>query len=254
MPPKKPRVATKRKRQEPEPPKEEDEGTSLREIIPGGDVILVVGPKKVKIQVSSHLLRTTSPVFNVMLGPNFKEGIALRENEGPTEIVLPEDNAKALYNAYSTLYGANPRVNKLGPDEIYDIAILAQKYDLIDRLALACEAWFAHTEANTYGSTEKDWKMLLASYWLRSELGFKNTSIMLIEAHGKSLYKHGMETPDQVLGLRLCLAIQELRTEDLDEMGLCLSCFESPTTENFSGPNPDLLVLQLAPDCKYGDV
>ncbi|KAL6365499.1 hypothetical protein LRP88_01494 [Fusarium phalaenopsidis] len=96
MPPKKRITSIKRKQPEPETPTEENEAPFLREIIPDGDVILVVGPEKSKIQVSSHLLRTTSPVFNVMLGPNFKEGTALRENEGPTEIVLPKDNAKAL--------------------------------------------------------------------------------------------------------------------------------------------------------------
>ncbi|EEU36469.1 uncharacterized protein NECHADRAFT_81246 [Fusarium vanettenii 77-13-4] len=238
MPPKKLVPAKKRKRPEPETASKEDETPFMREIIPDGDVILIVGPEKSKIQVSSHLLRTTSPVFNVMLGPNFKEGAALRENEGPTEIVLPEDNAKALWNVYSTLYGANPHVNKLKPDEIYDVAVLAQKYDLIDRLELACESWFAHTGAITYGSTKKDWKMLLAAYWLRSELGFKNTSIMLIEADQEPLYRFGMGTSDQVLGLRLCLAIYELRVAGFEDFGLCLSCFESPETEEFSEGNP----------------
>lgn len=140
-----------------------------------------------------------------MLGPNFKEGASLRENEGPTEIVLPEDNAKALWNVYSTLYGAHPDVNKLEPDEVYEVSIVAQKYDLVDRLALACEAWFGHTEPITYGSTKKDWKMLLAAYWLRSELGFKNIGKMLLhENNWEPVYRHAMETSDQVLGLRLC--------------------------------------------------
>jgi len=139
-----------------------------------------------------------------MLGPNFKEGAALRENEGPTEIVLPEDNAKALWNVYCTLYGASPHVNTLKPDEIYDVAVLAQKYDLVDRLALVCEAWFGNPDPVTYGSTEKNWKMLLAAYWLRSELGFKNTSRIFVEAEDIPLYRHGMETSDPVLGLRLC--------------------------------------------------
>ncbi|UPL04354.1 hypothetical protein LCI18_015288 [Fusarium solani-melongenae] len=202
MPTKKRRIVCKLPKLE--TPTEEVEAPSLREIIPGGDVILVVGPEKSKIQISSHLLRTTSPVFNVMLGPNFKEGAALRENEGPTEIVLPEDNARALWNVYNTLYGANPHVNKLEPDEIYDISILAQKYDLSDRLVLASESWFTHYDTISHDSTEQDWKMLLAAYWLRSELGFKNTSMMLVEEYEMSLYRHGMEAPDQVLGLRLC--------------------------------------------------
>ncbi|KAI8670066.1 BTB domain-containing protein [Fusarium sp. Ph1] len=212
MPPKKRITSIKRKQPEPETPTEENEAPFLREIIPDGDVILVVGPEKSKIQVSSHLLRTTSPVFNVMLGPNFKEGTALRENEGPTEI--------------------------LEPDEIYEISILAQKYDLVDRLALACEAWFGHTGAITYGSTKQDWKMLLAAYWLRSELGFKNVSKMLLhEGNWEPLYRNGMETSDQVLGLRLCLAIQELRSNEIDEMGLCLGCFYNPKTRQFTRKN-----------------
>ncbi|KAI8717266.1 BTB domain-containing protein [Fusarium sp. LHS14.1] len=232
MPPKKLVLGKKRKQPEPETTSKENETPFMREII------LVVGPEKSKIRVSSHLLRTTSPVFNVMLGPNFKEGAALRENEGPTEIILPEDNAKALWNVYSTLCGDNPRVNKLKPDEIYDVAVLAQKYDLIDRLSLACESWFARTSTITYGSAKKDWKMLLAAYWLRSELGFRNTSIILIEADQEPLYRLGMETSDQVLGLRLCLAIQEHRVAKFEDFGLCLSCFDSPETEEFSEANP----------------
>ncbi|RSL69675.1 hypothetical protein CEP54_002191 [Fusarium duplospermum] len=254
MPPKKQKTGTKRKQPEPEPPKEEDEVPFLREIIPGGDVILVVGPRKSKIQLSSHLLRTTSPVFNAMLGPNFKEGTLLRESQGPVEIALPDDNAQALYNVYSTLYGGHPDVNNLSVDEIYDISILAQKYDLVDRLMFGCEAWFRTINKDTYGSIEEDWKMLLAAYWLRSGLGFRNASRMLIQAEHEPLYKHGMETSDQVLGLRLCLAVQEVRMAGYTALGLCLSCFEDPETQEFTTRNLDLVALRHARDRKYGDV
>lgn len=44
---------------------------------PSGDIMLIVGSQKGGIQVSSKVLKLTSPVFKAMLGPNFKEGIEL---------------------------------------------------------------------------------------------------------------------------------------------------------------------------------
>ncbi|KAJ4174381.1 hypothetical protein NW754_004798 [Fusarium falciforme] len=165
--------------------------------MPNGDVILVVGPHKIKIQLSSHLLSSTSPVFAAMLGPNFREGALLRESEGPVEIALPADNAKALWHIYNVLYGAHPRAHKLDPDELYNVASLAHKYDLVERLALAREAWFADSDMYSFESTEENWKMLVAAYWLESEYGFAHLSHRLIEKPQQLLYIHGMETPDQ---------------------------------------------------------
>ncbi|RTE81069.1 hypothetical protein BHE90_004426 [Fusarium euwallaceae] len=69
----------------------------LRQLIPDGDIILLVGPKKEKIQISSHLLCITSPFFKTMLNSNFKEGEAFRERNGaPAEIELPEDSADTV--------------------------------------------------------------------------------------------------------------------------------------------------------------
>lgn len=176
----------------------------MQQIIPDGDVILVVGLKKSKIQLSSHLLRTTSPVFAAMLGPSFKEGTLLRESQGPTEIFLPEDNAEALWNIYSTLYGAHPRVNHLKPAELYNISIVAHKYDLVSRLSPICELWFEDTNEELFGSVKIAWKMMMAAYWLDNEFGFGNLSQTLIKAKVESFYRHGMETSDQVLGLKIC--------------------------------------------------
>lgn len=191
-----------------------------------------------------------------MLGPNFKEGTLLRESRGPTEIVLPDDNAEALWNVYSTLYGAHPRVRDLGPDEIYDVSILAQKYDLADRLALACGAWFQRAD-DAYYDSESSFKLLVAAYWLGCESGFAYVSRFLVREAGETIYRQAMESTDQVLGLKLCceypnypcpsvcqwlmcgaaVAVEELRlneaVSDESETGLCLSCFKNPKTEKF---------------------
>ncbi|KAJ3464596.1 hypothetical protein MRS44_009382 [Fusarium solani] len=200
----KPPKSKKRKEPEPEVAKEENEAPSLRQLIPDGDVILVVGPKKIKIQLSSHLLSNTSPVFAAMLSPNFKEGALLRESQGPVEIALPEDNADALWNVYSLLYGAHPCVHILKPDEIYNIALMAHKYDMVERLALARDVWFEKADALFCSSISDDFRMLVAAYWLGSEYGFAVMSRSLVKQKNEPLCKYGMGIPDQVLGLKLC--------------------------------------------------
>ncbi|KAM6514661.1 hypothetical protein FSOLCH5_008901 [Fusarium solani] len=66
---------------------------ALRQLIPDGDIMLLVGPEQKKIQISSHLLCKTSPVFKTMLNSDFEEGKAFRERNGaPAEIKLPDDS------------------------------------------------------------------------------------------------------------------------------------------------------------------
>ncbi|RSL69674.1 hypothetical protein CEP54_002190 [Fusarium duplospermum] len=69
----------------------------LRQLIPDGDVILLVGSEQIKIQISSHLLCKTSPVFKTMLNSGFEEGRAFRERyNSPAEIKLPDDSPEAV--------------------------------------------------------------------------------------------------------------------------------------------------------------
>ncbi|GIZ45836.1 hypothetical protein CKM354_000898700 [Cercospora kikuchii] len=75
-----------------------DIGSSFQAIDPEGDVILVVGELDDQFQVSSAVLSKASPVFQAMLGPNFREGQQLRSNGNtePVEIPLPDDDPKAM--------------------------------------------------------------------------------------------------------------------------------------------------------------
>ncbi|KAI8666003.1 BTB domain-containing protein [Fusarium keratoplasticum] len=70
---------------------------ALRQLIPDGDIMLLVGPEQKKIQISSHLLCKTSPVFKTMLNSDFEEGKAFRERNGaPAEIKLPDDSPETV--------------------------------------------------------------------------------------------------------------------------------------------------------------
>ncbi|CZR43778.1 uncharacterized protein FPRO_07305 [Fusarium proliferatum ET1] len=90
------------------------------EIVPDGDIILVVGSDRTKILVKSTLLRAASNPFSAMLRPNWKEGHDTRHYNGPFELPLPEDNA------------TNDRIPQTLPaSDILAIAVAADKYDCL---------------------------------------------------------------------------------------------------------------------------
>ncbi|KAI8667716.1 hypothetical protein NCS55_00794200 [Fusarium keratoplasticum] len=88
-------------------------------IIENGDVILVIGQDRVKIQLSSSFLCLVSPVFKAMLTSPMIEGQRLKERgDKPVEYVLLDDSAEAALHAFKSLYGSDPQMLNLSSDEI----------------------------------------------------------------------------------------------------------------------------------------
>ncbi|KAF5986145.1 hypothetical protein FBULB1_2575 [Fusarium bulbicola] len=88
-------------------------------VIPSGDIVLIVGPEKLRIQVSSEFLVQASPVFDAILNLKFLEGNKLHEgNKFPVEIRLPEGEGMAATQALRTPYGSDPEMLLLAPDQI----------------------------------------------------------------------------------------------------------------------------------------
>ena len=74
----------------------DNEQSTVVEIIADGDVILIVGPEKLKLRVHSLCLKAVSRPFSAMFGSDWKEGHSLFGRDGQVELPLPEDNAAAL--------------------------------------------------------------------------------------------------------------------------------------------------------------
>ena len=55
----------------------DNEQSSIVEIVANGDVILVVGPEKLKLRAHSLFLKEASRPFSAMFGPDWKEGRSL---------------------------------------------------------------------------------------------------------------------------------------------------------------------------------
>ncbi|KAG8673176.1 hypothetical protein FPOAC1_006482 [Fusarium poae] len=199
-------------------------------LIPGGDLILAVGPERRLFGVSSSFICEISPVFAVMFGPNFEEGHRLRSTQPEdSEMVLelPDDNAQAFCNTLRVLYGADPATADFEPAEIHKITIVVDKYDMVSRFTFASAYWF--TKYSWTDDPEETWQLTTAAYWMQNPDAFFNFSKKLIKQLQTSHLSYVDNMPDKMLGLRLCLAIEEQRVHKLmhctKAKGLCLHCF-----------------------------
>ncbi|KAH6949965.1 hypothetical protein DER45DRAFT_619702 [Fusarium avenaceum] len=220
--------------------------TSPWVVIPGGNVILVVGQDEMEIQAGSEFLGHISPFFRAMFSSNMKEGQALRDNTGPNPvpIKLPVDNFTAVYFGLQALYGADPESFDIPSGTIRDISIFADKYNMTTRFLPMATLWLA-AAPSTMGLSDRQagWNLLIASYWFGLAKPFYMMSQFLLRTN-ISLLEYALELEDQNLGLRLALAIEQVRLANAycgDEIGLCLDCFRTAQT----------CYVQRQPECRY---
>ncbi|KAF4979602.1 hypothetical protein FZEAL_4231 [Fusarium zealandicum] len=203
----------------------------VEELVPDGDLILVVGKDKRLLRMSSTFLCKISPVFAAMLGPNFEEGQRLscvKDKDSQMALELPEDDGQAVYNIFRVLYGADPATKDLEPREIQNLAIFADKYNIGPRLEFATAFWFA--KYAWVDDPEETWQLTMAAFLLQQSNAFFTYTKKLVKQLQVSHLSFVEGMMDPMLGLRLCLAIEECRVHmlkhDPKPRGLCLYCFK----------------------------
>ncbi|KAI1008631.1 hypothetical protein LB504_001851 [Fusarium proliferatum] len=204
------------------------ETTPDESVIAGGDIILVVGQGKQRIQVSSEFLIQASPVFDAMLHLKFSECNRFHErNEIPVEIKLPEDDGVATTQALRTLYGSDPDMLLLDLDEIQKVAIFADKYAMSPRFSMTATGWMSCEPVNL----DQAWKLMTASYWFNLEGSFRAMSEhVVVKMNHAQIFRLAHQTHDVGLGLKLGMALLLLHYALSQYMahpkgGLCLHCF-----------------------------
>ncbi|KAH7241557.1 hypothetical protein BKA59DRAFT_513076 [Fusarium tricinctum] len=225
--------------------KDQDD-TSPWVVILGGNIMLIVGQDEMEIQAGSEFLGHISPFFRAMFSSNMEEGQALRDNTGSNSvpIKLPVDDPEAVYFGLQALYGADPESFNIPARTIRDISIFADKYDMTTRFLPMATLWLAAAPLTMdLPDRQAGWDLLVASYWFGLAKPFYIMSQFLLGTNIPLLeYALGLE--DQNLGLRLALAIEQVRLANVyrgDEIGLCLDCFRTARTCD----------VQRQPGCRY---
>ncbi|KAM0247787.1 hypothetical protein ACHAP5_003795 [Fusarium lateritium] len=159
-----------------------------------------------------------------------KEGQAIRNHTGPEPIPikLPVDDPAAVYFGLQALYGADPESFDIPARTVRDISILADKYDMTTRFMPMATMWLAAMPLTmNLPDQQAGWDLLVASYWFGLAKPFYKTSQFLLRTN-ISLLKFALDLENQNLGLRLALAIEQVRLANAyrnDEIGLCYGCF-----------------------------
>jgi hypothetical protein len=160
-----------------------ESSTPVTEIAANGDIILIVGPDKKRIQVHSFYLKDASEYFKAMFGPHFSEGQDL-VGSSPKEIPMLDDSANALEIICNIIHHRNDAVpESLKPDEIFEIAIAADKFDCVVVLKHVSTLWL--NPRNIEDIFELGY-LMAAAYILDNPRAFSEITRSMIFRYNKS--------------------------------------------------------------------
>ena len=149
-------------------------------IAPDGDVILIVGPGKVRLRVHAHALKMASKVFSAMLGPHFREGQE-RQAAFLKQISIPDDDAEVMTTICNVIHHHNDLVpDVLSPKEVVKLAITADKYDCAVALKHAMAKWL---ELRDVKHPNELLCLMAAAYLFNNAKAFEETTRELIFNH-----------------------------------------------------------------------
>ncbi|KAJ5766440.1 uncharacterized protein N7511_004056 [Penicillium nucicola] len=100
------------------------------EIVPSGDIILIVGPMQLRLRVFSQVLKIASKPFSLMLSPawNLRQDLIGTMGKMPS-YSLPEDNAIVMKHTCAVIHHQKDMSpQNLGLQELFDISTTAIKY------------------------------------------------------------------------------------------------------------------------------
>lgn len=160
--------------------------TSLHELCPDGDVVLVVEGKyeTMRITVSSVVLSLASKVLKIYFTPKYREGVdfAREDRQSPLEIVLQEDIPEAMLELCSILH--HQPYDGGGVKDVYDLAVMVDKYDCSHAIIYYAETklswWESKAEWNGGLCDLRKSQLIAAAYLFNSAWYFQRFTSWLV--------------------------------------------------------------------------
>ncbi|KAM0555809.1 hypothetical protein ACHAPJ_006206 [Fusarium lateritium] len=173
----------------------------VHEIIPDGDLIVLVGRGRTKTQLTRHLLCKASPVLMDLLASRNIVGSRASRQDTPYVLELPDDDDVAFRIAFDILYAPSSTTHNLLPKEIYAVILLAAKYEMIESFEYAAAYWFRYSIPTTPGEC---WHLMMAAYWMRSSTDFFDFSARLVTETTEPLIKCISRKKHKFLEIKIC--------------------------------------------------
>lgn len=170
-------------------------------IDPNGDVVLLFTGDSPRLLVSSKTLSLASPVFAAMFSPRFREGRSL-STANPTVVSLPDDPPLAMETIARILHFRHELVSTGEFDDLFDIALVADKYDLANSLGPWRQVWLRHLPKQHEDFSERRlYREIFIRYVFRDRLGFSELTEEAI-LRGNGVTEEECEVlPDRITGM-----------------------------------------------------
>ena len=136
-----------------------------------------------------------------MFKNNFSEGLNLY-SRGRVEMPLPDDNPAALLIILHLVHGQIRKVpRKVGFWMLIEIAILVDKYELLESVEMMSDYWFQNLDAAVPVNFNNDVILWMCLSWVfkKRDVFEKVTRIAQIESKGL-LETYQLPIPEYVLG------------------------------------------------------
>lgn len=172
---------------------------------PAGDVLLVLTknntsrPKqKIEATVSSRHLTLASDVFRAMFNGNFRERIS--PGGGIKRVSLPDDDADAMVILLNIIHGLSRKVPKtIGLRTFVAIAILVDKYQLLETIDVYADRWFPTLWASAEYQTPVGLaKWIFLSWLFKKSFQFEMLTCWAIYKVDKVDWDHGLPIPETI--------------------------------------------------------
>lgn len=197
-------------------------------IDPNGDVVLFFTGDSPRLLVSSKVLCLASPVFTAMFSRHFREGHSL-SSTGSTEISLPDDPPLAMETIAKILHFRHDLVSMSGLDDLFDVALMADKYDLANSLGPWRQVWLRFASKHRKGfSGQHLYREIFIRYVFRDRPGFLElTKQAILWGNGVAEEEEYEAMPDRIMGM---LYLASPRQEDVGRLTIptCRSNIRCP--------------------------
>lgn len=250
-----------------------DKAAQELQVVPDGDLILVVGPERRRLHVYSLLLKMSSHPLAAIIN-----AASSAEDGQKPEICLLHDDAEAFEAFCMHFHMPNSLHPLMTAKLLGETAILAEKYECTDRFIYAADAWLEALKTTCLlQDTQIVWTLTTAALLFGRAKWFKLYSSRLVGRCGSYL-GYAKRCHDSNLGIKLAckfdqsmsrgtfdltdpVALEEKRNAvrmeqsrslfDESIYGLCLRCF-TEAGESFA-PQADCLDCSKHKDDKRLD-
>ncbi|CAG7958013.1 unnamed protein product [Penicillium salamii] len=173
-----------------------------------GDIILVVGPEKLRLRVRSLFLKAASKLSGTILGPDWKEGHDILGTGLPVEIVLPEENATALRCICAILHHQIKLLPQImAVNDVLRVAVTANKFGVVDALTFASQFWLYPLNRGANDLIA----LAAAASLFKNAQAFRDITKALVLNYGDSYLALLSEDIMPILGERVFCLLEEQR-------------------------------------------